>query len=119
MRLIRLTPGIGVGFKSVATLVAVLMFCAVFTLQGYAQVDRGGIVGSVEDSSGARIAGARVTVTNLSTNHAGTVTSDAQGDFSANSLQIGTYSVKVEKKGFAAAVEQSVTVSVGQIANIK
>ncbi len=118
MRLLTLTPGRGVGLKSLATLVSMLMLCAAFTLQAYAQVDRGGIVGSVEDSSGARVAGARVTVTNLSTNIAEMLTSDAQGDFSANSLQIGTYSVKVDKKGFAAAVQQSVPVSVGEIAKI-
>ena len=94
------------------------MMFATFASSAYAQVDRGGIVGSVQDSSGARISGARVTVTNLSTNIAEAATSNSQGDFSANSLKIGTYSVRVEKIGFDAAVEQNIVVSVGEIAKL-
>lgn len=118
MRLMRLTRNTGIGFKSLATIVAVLMLCAAFTGQGYAQVDRGGIVGSVVDTTGARVSGARVTVTNLSTNIAEMTSSDAQGNFSANSLQIGIYRVRVEKKSFAVALEESVPVSVGKIAKL-
>lgn len=83
-----------------------------------AQVDRGGIVGSVSDESGARIAGARVTATNLATNISSTAITDGTGNFSITSLLIGLYRVKAERSGFAVAVEPGVQVSVGQVAKI-
>jgi len=49
----------------------VLLLSCLFLLNPsplFAQVDRGGIVGLVTDPAGARVAGARVTVSNLATN---------------------------------------------------
>lgn len=46
----------------------VLSLVLVFPAFVLAQVDRGSIVGMVTDPAGARIAGAQVTATNLSTN---------------------------------------------------
>lgn len=83
-----------------------------------AQVDRGSIVGSVADTSGARIVGARITVTNLATNISSKAVTDASGSFSINSLVIGMYRLKAEQQGFTAAVEPGIQVSVGQVAKI-
>jgi hypothetical protein len=41
-----------------------------FSVNASAQVDRGAIVGTVSDSSSARIASAKITATNLETNQA-------------------------------------------------
>ena len=99
-------------------ILAVVVFFALCATSVLAQLDRGGIVGSVLDSTGARIVAARVTATNLATNISVTASSDAQGNFSINSLAIGAYRVKVEKQGFAAVVEPGVQVSVGQVAKL-
>lgn len=83
-----------------------------------AQVDRGSIVGSVSDPSGARIADAAVTVTNLETNQAYEFKTDGEGNYSAPLLKIGRYSVRVEKQGFSASLESNVDVSVNQVVRV-
>ena len=83
-----------------------------------AQVDRGNIVGSISDPTGARVPGAQVTVTNLETNQATRVTSDGTGNYKVDLLHIGTYSITVEKGGFQRAVQPSVDVVVNQSARV-
>src|SRR5258705_4584803 len=99
----------------------VLLFSCLFLLNPsplFAQVDRGGIVGLVTDPAGARVAGARVTVSNLATNQSIAVATDEQGHYAADLLRIGTYSVTVEKPGFQRAVQSSVEVGVNQTARV-
>lgn len=82
-------------------LAAIMAFLLSLTLpQLFAQSDLGSIRGSVQDQTGAAIAGAVVTVTNNQTGATRTVTSDGQGDFSVLSLVRGTYTAKVLAKGF-------------------
>ena len=83
-----------------------------------AQVDRGGIVGTVTDAGGARVVGAVVTITNLSANQSTKVTTDDTGNFSANLLRIGSYSVLTEKEGFQKTVESNVEVGVNQVVRV-
>ncbi|MEW5980466.1 MAG: TonB-dependent receptor [Acidobacteriota bacterium] len=81
----------------------VLGALAVFTFNGYllAQVGtEGSILGVVTDPSGAVIAGAEVTVTNLGTNSTKSVTTDAAGRFQVLALPRGNYSVSVSAAGF-------------------
>ena len=82
-------------------LAAMLLLCSI---AAFAQSERGTIQGSVKDSSGAVVVGARVTVTNADTNSAVNFTSGGTGDFAIPSLQAGTYSVRVEKEGFRPSV---------------
>src|SRR5690348_159766 len=94
---------------------AVLLLSYLFLLSpspSFAQVDRGGIVGLVTDPAGARVPGAQVTVTNLAANQSVVVTTDEKGQYAADLLRIGTYSVTVEKPGFQKAVQASVDVGV-------
>ena len=83
-----------------------------------AQVDRGSIVGTVSDASGASVAEADVTVTNLETNQAHQFKTDNEGNFSAPLLKIGVYSVRVEKKGFQNALESNIDVGVNQVVRV-
>jgi hypothetical protein len=89
------------------------------TLPVAAQVDRGAIVGTVTDPAGARVANAQVTITNLAANQSTTVTTDAEGNFAANLLRIGTYSVTGEKQGFQKTVQPSVEVGVNQTIRVE
>ena len=66
-----------------------------------AQTFRGTILGTVTDSSGAAIAGAAIAVKNVNTGLSRTVTTSEDGTYSVPELPIGTYSVTVEKAGFA------------------
>ena len=65
-----------------------------------AQMTRGGINGTVRDASGAVIPGATVTITNVGTNQARDIVTDAQGGYRVVALEPGTYDVKVELAGF-------------------
>lgn len=74
----------------------------------------GGITGKVTDPQGAIVPNASVTITNLGTNAAVTVTATDNGDFRATNLQPGTYKVETTVSGFAPAVADRVIVEVGQ-----
>lgn len=81
-----------------------------------AQTSRVGaaLTGTVSDSSGAVIPGAKVSVRNPLTNYARTVTTDEQGFYRAEALSVGTYEVRVEQAGFAPYWHAAVQVSLGQ-----
>ena len=96
----------------------VLSFVLLFPALGLAQVDRGSIVGTVTDPAGARVAGAQVIVTNVSTNQSVQIVTDETGHYAADLLRIGTYSVSIEKQGFQKAIETSVEVGVNQAARV-
>jgi hypothetical protein len=64
--------------------------------------DTASISGSVVDPSGAIIAGATVTATNVGTGVVTTLTTNSQGFYSFQSLALGTYTVSVTKAGFKA-----------------
>src|SRR6266700_4789728 len=83
-----------------------------------AQVDRGNIVGTVSDPSGANVEGAKVAIRNLATDQSVEVTTDTSGAYAANVLRIGAYSVTVEKQGFKKAVEPNVGVGVNQVVRV-
>src|SRR2546428_10727720 len=70
-----------------------------------AQVDRGNIVGTVSDPSGASVEGARVVLRNLATDQWVEVTTDSSGAFAANWLVIGRYSATVCWRGLPMALE--------------
>src|SRR5258708_12524265 len=70
----------------------------------FGQSERGTISGLVKDPSGAVVANAKVTVTNTATNSVVVVNSNQSGDYTALSLQAGTYSVRVEASGFRAMI---------------
>ena len=95
-----------------------LSFCLLLAPRGFGQVDRGGIVGLVTDPAGARVSGAQVTITNLAANQSSEVTTDENGQYAADLLRIGSYSVTVEKPGFQKAVQPSVEVGVNQTARV-
>jgi hypothetical protein len=83
-----------------------------------AQVDRGAIVGTITDQTGALVPGVQVVVTNLATDQVTTVTTGNQGNYAATLLRIGTYSVEAEKTGFQKTLRTGVDVAVNQTARV-
>ncbi|HKI27590.1 MAG TPA: TonB-dependent receptor, partial [Candidatus Sulfotelmatobacter sp.] len=75
-----------------------------FAATALAQKDMGNIVGLVKDSTGAVVAGAKVTITDADRGTSVETTTDVQGAYVAGPLKIGRYSVTVEKQGFKKAV---------------
>lgn len=80
----------------------------------YAQIVGGSIGGTVRDSSGAAVSGAVVTVKNLETGAARTLTTANDGRFSAPSVPVGEYSVSVARDGFQTQERTGVSLVVGQ-----
>ena len=67
-------------------------FLVVASTPAVSQVDRGTIVGTVTDPTGARVSGAQVTITSLSTDQSINVTTDEDGNYTATLLKIDAYS---------------------------
>jgi hypothetical protein len=75
-------------------------------------VTKGMIGGTVTDSTGATVPGAKVTVSGQTGER--TETSNENGVFRIDNLTPGTYTVKVEQKGFKSSVANNITVNVGR-----
>ena len=83
-----------------------------------AQSSYGSIVGTVTDTSGAVIAGATVTITNLATNENHSAKSDASGNFSFVNLVPANYKLEAEQTNFKRFVRQPINLPVGTTARI-
>jgi hypothetical protein len=88
-----------------ALLVSVALLVTPLVLVGQ---DTGLITGTVTDSSGAIIPNASINITNKATGAARAATTNAEGLYSAPSLQAGDYSVRAEKEGFRALVREAI-----------
>src|ERR1700734_2250724 len=70
------------------------------------------ISGTVTDPSGAVIAGATVTATNVATSVASTQATNSQGFYSFQSLPLGSYTVDVKQNGFKSYVQTGLILDV-------
>jgi hypothetical protein len=77
-------------------------------LWGQATTSTGNINGTVTDPSGAAVPGAKVTITRIDTGGTTSVTTNNSGFYNSGSINPGTYSVKVEAKGFQSSETQVV-----------
>jgi hypothetical protein len=78
----------------------------------FAQVDQGAITGVVQDSSGAAIAGATVTLTEINTGLVLTSKSNASGNYFFAPIKTGTYNVSATAPNFETTVQENVVVHV-------
>src|ERR1700712_4296411 len=81
----------------------------------WAQTSRGGIAGTVLDSSGAAIAGAKIALTGADTGYQRNMESTSSGDYSFQDLPIGLYNVEVKGAGFQGTKIDKIAVRPGQI----
>jgi len=75
------------------------------------------IQGTITDKSGAVVAGAEIVAKNKGTDITRTAFSDETGSYRFELLPVGTYTVAVTKKGFA-AFTQTIEILVGQTATV-
>src|ERR1700756_139257 len=95
-------------FASLAATVVLLLAAN----SGWGQNVYGTLAGTVSDSSGAAIADATVTLTNMDTNEKRNITTNASGNYTFVNILPGKYKVEVEKTGFKKVVRQPVIVQV-------
>lgn len=90
------------------------MVSALLPLTLQAQLTVGHVTGSVTDSSGSVVPGADVTLTNNGTNIAQHTVSTSTGSYTFEQVDPGSYSLRVEAKGFTTAITNGITVHVQQ-----
>jgi hypothetical protein len=94
--------------------VTAMLVVAALPAIGSAQTDQGKFTGTVHDSTGAFVDGARVTVRNDRTGEERTALSNTQGFFFIGSLKPSTYTIKTDKPGFAPIEYPAMPLAVGQ-----
>jgi len=80
----------------------------------WAQVNTGTISGTVKDTTGQLLPGAKAVVLNQGTGISRTVETDASGRYKALSLSLGNYQVTVSHEGFRTEVRSGIELTVGQ-----
>ncbi|MEW6126800.1 MAG: TonB-dependent receptor [Acidobacteriota bacterium] len=83
-------------------------------VSAFAQGTTSRVTGIVTDQNNAAIAGAKVTLTNEGTQLSFTTESSSTGTYLFDSVQIGNYTLTVEKDGFKKFVAVGNTVNIGQ-----
>ena len=97
-------------------IVGVVILVSQIVIHG--QTTTGSLTGTVTDPGSAVVAGATVTVTNVTTGAERSGVSNSSGAFDFQTMQPGTYTISVEAKGFKKAVVREVIVSVAQTAQL-
>jgi hypothetical protein len=96
-------------FARVLFIVSILVLSA---SSGSAQTFRGTILGTVTDTTGAVVPGAKITIRNVDTGLVRTTETQADGSYRMPELPIGTYDVAVEKSDFQTSITSNVKVDV-------
>jgi hypothetical protein len=98
----------------------VLGMLAVLFLPGRlaAQIDTGGITGTVQDSSGAVIAGVQITLRNEATGVKTTAESTSTGTYVFDAVMAGNYTIEATAKGFQTNVGGGLIVHVQQVLTV-
>ena len=90
--------------------VGVLCFMLLAANPLSAQIDTGGITGTVTDPTGAVVPGATLTLTNDATGVIVTTKSTSSGTYSLNAIRPGTYTLRGEAPGFQTFVDKGLEV---------
>jgi hypothetical protein len=94
------------------SLFAVVLFITLGVGLLEAQVDTGSITGTVTDSSGAVVSGAKVTLTNEGTAASLSTTTGSDGGYKFSPVRIGNYQLDVSAEGFKTSSEIHLAVDV-------
>src|SRR5579863_2821335 len=100
--------------KSTMRVLATILGVSLFSVSLFAQGNFGRILGTVTDQSGAVIPGATVSVIDTQRGLTRTLTTDAAGAYNAPTLIPGTYTVRVEAKGFKRLDRENVLIEVNK-----
>src|ERR1700682_1286695 len=99
-----------IGLKGVLGVLCLLIASA----PAFPQGNTGRILGVVIDQSGGYVANATVVVTDVQRGTSRNLTTDDSGSYEAIGLLPGTYSIRVESKGFKAFDRQNILLETGK-----
>jgi outer membrane receptor protein involved in Fe transport len=101
--------------KTNITLIAILLaLFAILTTSAPAQLSTATAFGQVTDSTGAVIPNATITLTQTLTNFTRTLKTNGTGEYRAEFLPVGPYTVKVDATGFKELVQTGITFAATQ-----
>src|SRR5205085_6251886 len=98
--------------------IAVVLFLLAASSQLPAQTTSTSILGTVTDSTGAVISGAKVTVLNLRTGIKRQDVTTNTGDYNFPLLDVGEYEVSVEVAGFKTETRKNIVLQINQKARV-
>src|SRR5258708_4458237 len=104
------------GFR-LACCAAILLLLGLSTGSLHAQANAG-ITGTATDTSGAVVAGAAVTITDVDTGVASRTTTSSAGTYTVTGLNPGMYKIETTSTGFKQNVQNQVRVEVSTKATI-
>jgi len=104
----------GVRLPRLIRVLGVLCVAVLIGAPAFPQGNTGSILGVVTDQSGGYVAKAAVTITDVARGVSQTLTADSDGAYVAINLLPGTYSVKVEYKGFKTFERKNILLEVGK-----
>ncbi len=93
-----------------------LAFCLVAAAHGQGTTSR--VTGTVQDANGASVPGAMVTLTNEATGVSFTTETSDSGAYAFDLVQVGSYSITIEKQGFKKFISKATPVNVNQPATV-
>ena len=91
-----------------------ISFFFLISLDAFAQTSTGRITGAITDPSGAAVRWRQVIVTNTATNARSETVAGADGTYQVLDLPIGSYTVSVQREGFATVVTQPSELQINQ-----
>ena len=103
-----------------SAILATLAFSIVVAIPttGAAQVLYGTLVGNVQDPTGAVVPGATVTVIQTETALTRQAQTDSRGGYTVSTLAAGTYTVRIEAKGFKTFSKRDVAVAINTVSRV-
>jgi hypothetical protein len=99
-------------------LFAAILLCTFAASFAAAQSTGGRIRGTVTDSSGSAIAGAKVTLVNIDTNVPRESTTSASGEYTFLEVPVGNYEIDVNQTGFKKFVRKDVQVNLNEVLGV-
>ena len=92
-----------------------ILFTIHFTIAANAQIaTTTSLVGTITDSTGQVVAGAKVTAVETGTGDTHVATTNDQGYYSIEFARVGTYTITAEREGFQKVVKTGVVVEINQ-----
>jgi len=102
----------------ISRIAVALLFFAIAMVSANAQVQNGIFTGTVMDPSGAAVANADVSLTNLGTNETITAKTNTEGLYRIAELPVGTYKFTVSSPGFKKAVKAGIYIGAGVVERV-
>jgi hypothetical protein len=94
----------------------VAAFSVIFCVSAFGQIaTTTSLAGTVTDSNGASVAGAKVTAVHRGTRDTYTKTTNYQGFYSIDFIRIGVYDLTVEQPGFQQVTKVGIVVDINQV----